>query len=133
MSRLMTIVLLVLVAALLVMLRPQLLGGNASFVTVQQGDLEPLLYKDDLAVVKRDPNYEFGQLIAVDSQQGPYFGRILGQEDETYIVRVFAGADPIAVPKEYIFGRLWFNLGDFGRRISAGVLDQFGIKAETAR
>ena len=89
MSRLMQLVFVVLVLALLVMLRPQVLGGTASIVTVQQSDLEPLLYEDDLAIVKQDPKYEFGQLIAVDSQQGPYFGRILGQEADTYTVRVF--------------------------------------------
>jgi hypothetical protein len=123
----------VLVLAFLFMLRPPALGGTASYITVQQTGLEPLLYKGDLAIVKQDGAYEPGQLIAVQTQQGPFFGRILGQEAEVIQVRLFAGANPIAVSQEYVLGRLWFNIGDLGRRVSGVVLDQFGLSAEAAR
>ena len=42
----------VLILAFLFMIRPPLLGGTASYITVQQTDLEPLLYEGDFAIVK---------------------------------------------------------------------------------
>ena len=54
----------VLILAFLFMLRQPVLGGTASYVTVQQSDLEPLLYKDDLAIVRRQTEYQVGELVA---------------------------------------------------------------------
>ena len=122
----------VLILAFLFMLRPPVLGGTASYVTVQQSDLEPLLYEDDLAIVRRQDEYQVGELVAVETLGGPYFGRVLGQEGEVFQVRFSAGADPVDVSREYLLGRIWFNVGDFGRGLSNTVLDQFNPFAETA-
>jgi hypothetical protein len=122
----------VLVLAFLFMLRPQVLGGSASYVTVQQSDLEPLLYEDDLAIVRRKAEYQVGELVAVETLGGPYFGRILGQEGEIFQIRFAAGTDPVAVPQEYLLGRIWFNIGDFGRGLSNTILDKFDIFMEAA-
>ena len=122
----------VLILAFLFMLRPPVLGGTASYVTVQQSDLEPLLYEDDLAIVRRQAEYQVGELVAVETLGGPYFGRILGQEGEVFQVRFSAGAEPVDVPQKYLLGRIWFNVGDFGRGLSNTVLDQFNPFAETA-
>ncbi len=119
----------VLVLALLFMLRPQVLGGTASYVTVQQSDLEPLLYEDDLAIVRRQAEYQAGELVAVETVGGPYFGRILGQEGEIFQIRFAASAEPVAVSQEYVLGRIWFNIGDFGRRISGSILEAFKLSA----
>ena len=122
----------VLILAFLFMLRPPVLGGTASYVTVQQSDLEPLLYEDDLAIVRRQDEYKVGELVAVETLGGPYFGRILGQEGEVFQVRFVSGGEPVDVPQEYLLGRIWFNIGDFGRGLSGAVLDQFNPFAETA-
>ena len=122
----------VLILAFLFMLRPPILGGTASYVTVQQSDLEPLLYKDDLAIVRRQAEYQVGELVAVETLGGPYFGRILGQEGEVFQVRFSGGSDPVAVSREFLLGRIWFNIGDFGRGLSNTLLDQFNPFAETA-
>ena len=122
----------VLIVAFLFMLRPPVLGGTASYVTVQQSDLEPLLYKDDLAIVRRQTEYQVGELVAVETLKGPYFGRILGQEGEVFQVRFSAGAEPVDVSQEYLLGRIWFNIGDFGRGLSSTVLDQLNPFADTA-
>ena len=122
----------VLILAFLFMLRPPLLGGTASYVTVQQSDLEPLLYEDDLAIVRRQDEYQVGELVAVETRGGPYFGRVLGQEGEVFQVRFSAGAEPVDVSQEYLLGRIWFNVGDFGRGLSSTVLDQFNPFADTA-
>ena len=119
----------VLVLAFLFMLRPQVLGGTASYVTVQQSDLEPLLYEDDLAIVRQQAEYPIGELVAVETKGGPYFGRILGQEGEIFQIRFAAGEEPVAVSREYVLGRIWFNIGDFGRGLSRSVLEAFKLSA----
>ncbi len=118
-----------LILAFLFMLRPQVLGGTASYVTVQQSDLEPLLYEDDLAIVRQHAEYQIGELVAVETLGGPYFGRILGQEGEIFQIRFAAGADPVAVSQEYLLGSIWFNIGDFGRGLSNAVLEAFKLSA----
>ena len=123
----------VLLAALLLTLRPQTLGGSAAYLTVDQPGIEPALFPGDLAIVRMQEDYRVGDLIAVQTLEGPFFGRIIGADDTAYRV-VFQGtADAVAVPGEYIVGRLWFNLGVFGRRIGSGILDAFGLQAEAAR
>jgi len=123
----------VLLAALLLTLRPQTLGGAAAYITVDQPGLEPALFPGDLAIVRLQEDYREGDLIAVQTIEGPFFGRIIGGDEAAYRV-VFQGTtDAVAVPGEYIVGRLWFNLGVFGRQLSTGVLDAFGLKAEAAR
>ena len=119
----------VLVLAFLFMLRPQLLGGTASYVTVQQSDLEPLLYADDLAIVRRHAQYQVGELVAVETLGGPYFGRILSQEGEIFQIRFAASEEPVAVSREYLLGRIWFNIGSFGRSISGSILEAFKLSA----
>jgi len=119
----------VLILAFLFMLRPPLLGGTASYVTVQQNDLEPLLYEDDLAIVRQQGVYQVGELVAVETLGGPYFGRILSQEGESFRVRFAAGEEPVTVSQEYVLGRIWFNIGDFGRRLSGTVLEAFKLRA----
>jgi hypothetical protein len=67
--------------------------------------------------------------VAVETQSGPYFGRILGQEGEVFQIRFAAGAEPVAVSQEYLLGRIWFNIGDFGRGLSNTILEQFNLSA----
>ena len=122
----------VLILALLFMLRPPQLGGDASYITVRQSGLEPMLYEGDLAIVKLQEEYRTGELVAIETQQGPYFGRLLGQENQIYQVRLVAGAEPIAVTPEYMLGSLWFNIGEMGRRIGSSILEEFNLSAEAA-
>ena len=123
----------VLVAALLLTLRPQEMGGSASYITVDQTGFEPTLYDGDLAIVREQGNYRIGDLVAVETIEGPFFGRIIADEGQAYRVVFLGGAESVPVASEYILGRLWFNTGWFGRRISGGVLDYVGLEAEAAR
>ncbi len=122
----------ILIVGFLIMLRPPALGGTAYYITVQQTDLQPLLYEDDLAIVRQQAEYQTGELVAVETQGGPYFGRILGQEGEIFQVRFAADAEPVAVSQEYLLGRIWFNIGGFGRSLSGSVLEAFNLSAEAA-
>ena len=119
----------VLALAFLFMLRPPELGGTASYITVQQTGLEPLLYADDLAIVRLSDEYSAGELVAVETLDGPYFGRILGQVGEIFQVRFAAGTEPVTVSQEYLLGRIWFNVGGLGRSLSGSVLEAFKLEA----
>ena len=118
-----------LILAFLFMIRPPVLGGNASYITVQQTDLEPQLYKGDFAIVKLADDYSAGELVAVETRGGPFFGRILGQEGEIFQVRFEAGGEPVAVSQEFLLGRIWFNVGGLGRRMTGSVLEAFKLEA----
>jgi len=122
----------VLILAFLFMLRPPALGGTASYITVQQTGLEPLIYEGDLAIVRLSNEYSAGELVAVETQGGAYFGRILSQEGEIFQVRFAVGVEPVAVSQEFLLGRIWFNIGGFGRGLSGSVLEQFNLNAEAA-
>ena len=118
-----------LILAFLFMIRPPVLGGNASYITVQQSDLEPQLYKGDFAIVKLADDYSAGELVAVETRGGPFFGRILGQEGEIFQVRFEAGGEPVAVSQEFLLGRIWFNVGGLGRSLTGSVLEAFKLEA----
>ncbi len=122
----------VLILAFLFMIRPPVLGGTASYITVQQADLEPLLYAGDLAIVRQQSEYQSGELVAVETQGGPYFGRILGQQGEIFQVRFAAGTEPVAVSQEFLLGRIWFNIGGLGRSLTGSILEAFKLSAEAA-
>ena len=122
----------VLILAFLYMLRPPALGGSAYYITVEQPGLEPLLYQGDLAIVKQQTGYETGELVAVQTQGGQYFGRIVGQEGEIFRIRFAADAEPVAVSQEYLLGRIWFNVGGLGRSLGGSVLEAFNLSAEAA-
>ena len=119
----------VLILAFLFMIRPPVLGGTASYITVQQTDLEPQLYQGDFAIVRLADDYSAGELVAVETQGGPFFGRILGKEGEIFQVRFEAGGEPVAVSQEFLLGRIWFNVGGLGRSLTGSVLEAFKLEA----
>ena len=119
----------VLILAFLFMIRPPVLGGTASYITVQQTDLEPLIYADDLTIVRLTDEYSAGELVAVETLDGPYFGRILGQDGEIFQVRLEAGGEPVAVSQEFLLGRIWFNVGGLGRSLTGSILEAFKLEA----
>ena len=119
----------VLILAFLFMIRPPVLGGTASYITVHQTDLEPLLYEGDFAIVRLADDYSAGELVAVETRGGPFFGRILGQEGKTFQVRFEAGAEPVSVSQEFLLGRIWFNVGGLGRSLTGSVLEAFKLEA----
>ena len=119
----------VLILAFLFMIRPPLLGGTASYITVQQTGLEPQLYQGDFAIVRLADDYSAGELVAVETQGGPYFARILGQEGGIFQARFAADAEPVTVSREFLLGRIWFNVGGLGRSLTGSVLEAFKLEA----
>ena len=119
----------VLILAFLFMIRPPVLGGTASYITVQQTNLKPQLYQGDFAIVRLADDYAAGELVAAETEGGPFFGRILGQEGEIFQVRFEAGGEPVAVSQEFLLGRIWFNVGGLGRSLTGSVLEAFKLEA----
>lgn len=133
MFRFSQLVIVVLIAAFIWLLRPQTIGGPAAYVTVDQNGVGSSLQPGDVAIVRRAEAYKVGDLVAVESRDGPaIFGRVTAQEGERYRVRFHAGSDSVEVGQQYIIGRLWFNVGNLGRGLSGTVLEYFGLAAEAA-
>lgn len=133
MLRFSQLVIVVLIAAFLWLLRPQTIGGPAAYVTVDQSGVGSTLEPGDIAIVRLADSYAVGDLVAVESRDGPArFGRVTAHEGSTYRVRFHASADSEAVGQQYIIGRLWFNIGNLGRGLSGTVLESFGLQPERA-
>lgn len=131
MFRFSQLVIVVLIAAFIWLLRPQTMGGPAAYVTVDQSGVGSTLQPGDVAIVRRANTYHVGDLVAVETSDGPaIFGRVTAHEGSIYRVRFHANADSVAVAQQHIMGRLWFNVGNLGRGLSDTVLNYFGLKAE---
>lgn len=122
----------VVVAGLL--LWPQSLGGEAAYVTYNQGDIGSGLQAGDLAIVRRARAYEAGDLVAVKTSDGPpIFGWVADAEKDSCSISFRARGELVDVEQLCVLGRLWINLGDVGRGIVGTVLNYFGMQAATAR
>lgn len=133
MLRFSQLVIVVLIAAFLWLLRPQTIGGPAAYVTVDQSGVGSTLEPGDIAIVRRADSYAVGDLVAVESSDGPaMFGRVTAHEGSSYRIRFHAGAESVSVGQQYIIGRLWFNIGNLGRSVSDTVLQYFGLEREQA-
>lgn len=123
----------VLIVVFLLLLRPQAAGGPAAYVTVDQTGVGSSLQPGDVAIVRRAASYNVGDLVAVQSSDGPaIFGRVAAHEDGSYRIRFHSGGDSTTVGEQYVIGRLWFNLGRVGRSLSGSVLNYFKLEAEAA-
>lgn len=60
-----------------VTLAPTLIGGPATFVLVEGHSMEPMFHIGDLAVTRREPTYNVGDVIVMKVQQGPRNGLII--------------------------------------------------------
>lgn len=133
MLRFSQLVVAVLIAALLWVLRPQTIGGPAAYVTVDQSGVGASLQPGDVIIVRQAKSYEVGDLVAVETSDGPaIFGRVTAHEGDTYQIRFRSGEDAIAVGQQYLIGRMWINIGTLGRGLSGKVLNYFGLQAEAA-
>jgi signal peptidase I len=67
-----------LVAAWAVFLRPQYLGGTASYIMVSGTSMEPRLHTGDIVVVQRRASYRLGDVVAYRIPKGtPASGRVV--------------------------------------------------------
>jgi len=120
--KLRTVLLAVVMAALLVawflMLRPDSLGGPATYVMVDGQSMEPGLRGGDLAVVRQQHSYAIGEIVAFRVPKGePGEGamvvhRIVGEAPEGFVTQ----GDNREAPDSWrptaddIVGRVWFSV-----------------------
>ncbi len=126
------ILIIAIVAGLL--LWPQSLGGETAYVTYNQGDIGSSLQLGDLAVMRRARDYTVGDLVAVQTSDGPaVFGWIAGKLEPGYWVSLDPKKGPVVISEQYVLGRLWFNLGDVSRGLTGSILNSVGIQVATSR
>jgi signal peptidase I len=112
---------------------PTSLGGSATYTITDGISMNPLLYKNDLAVIRSESNYYVGDVVLYQSQvlHKPVLHRIILIQNGNYF---FKGdnngfVDPGYATRSELTGKLWFHiphagavLAWFGAPIHAGVL-----------
>jgi signal peptidase len=111
------------VCAWAVSLAPQFLGGPAGYVVVAGNSMEPKLSNGDLAVVRRRPGYEVGDVVAFRVPPGEAGAGSLvihriagGSGTRGYLTQGDnrSGGDLWRPREEDVVGSLWFSVPDGG-------------------
>jgi signal peptidase I len=121
-------------------LGPTKMGGSATYSITDGISMQPLLFKNDLAVIRPESNYRVGDVVLYESQvlHRPVLHRILLIQNGNYF---FKGdnndfVDPGYATQSELIGKLWFHvpwvggaLGWFGKPLHAGILAAFAALA----
>ena len=104
---------------------PVKLGGSVTYSITDGISMQPLLYKNDLALIQPATNYQVGDIVLYESQvlHRPVLHRIYLIQDGNYF---FKGdnngfVDPGYATRSELVGKLWFHVPWVG-----GVLSWFG-------
>ncbi|MPZ48039.1 MAG: signal peptidase I [Dehalococcoidia bacterium] len=112
----------------LFMLRPQFLGGPASYITVRGSSMEPALSSGDLAVLRAKSTYGLGDTIGFRIPQGEVGAGLVvihrvvgGPGDAGYITRGDnrAEIDMWQPRHEDVLGEVWIHVPKGGRVLEA--------------
>ena len=94
------------------LLRPRFLGGRVSYFLVWDEAMQPALHQGDLAAFLERDVYEAGEIVALASGFSTSLGQIEALTPDGYLVRAVDEEDALrTVPGEKILGRLWFRIG----------------------
>ncbi len=113
------------VAAWLVWLRPQPLGGSTGYIIVRGNSMRPTLLPGDLVVVRRQRHYHRGQVVTYRIPDGEFRGqriihRIVGGSEETGFLMLGDNkpdADLWHPKPADVIGRQVLRLPAFGRAL----------------
>lgn len=115
-----------LLAAWWLLLRPTILGGDTTLVTVSGTSMQPRMYTGDLAIVRDTDDYVVGEVIAYRPSQGDdssvVIHRIVGGDaDAGFIMRGDNNdfEDPWRPRPDQIAGELWWHVPNAGTVIAA--------------
>ncbi len=106
-------------AALWALLAPAQVGGRAGYIVITGNSMEPTFYAGDLAVIRRAPSYEVGDVVAYRHPEiGIVIHRIVERRGDRF---VFQGdnndfRDGYKPTEDELIGELWFvvpSLGSF--------------------
>ena len=115
---------------------PVQLGGSVTYSITDGVSMQPLLYKNDLALVRRASTYHVGDVVLYESQvlDKPVLHRVFFIQNGNYF---FKGdnndfVDPGYATQDELVGKMWFHipgagsvLGWFGKPLHAAVLAGF--------
>lgn len=96
---------------------PRQLGGPATYVSVAGFSMEPTLYWDDLVVLREQPDYEAGEVVAYRVEGGYVIHRIVsGDGDGGYVLRGDNRnrVDEPRPTREQVAGKLWLQVPGAG-------------------
>ena len=109
-----------------VTLRPTLLGGPTSYVTVSGVSMEPTYHQADLVVLRKHSSYQKGDIIAYRIPAGNVgagsliIHRVVGEDGEGYITKGDnrKSEDMWRPQQSDIVGQAWLRLGAGGKVLS---------------
>lgn len=103
-------------------LRPTFLGGHTTYIVVSGHSMEPLLHTGDLAVVRRQPAYQRGQVILYQADGGKVIHRIIGgTAARGFITQGINRTDPDIwrpTPSQ-VYGTMWLHVPKVGLWLGA--------------
>jgi signal peptidase I len=112
---------LILASAVWALFAPQQFGGPAGYVIVTGNSMEPGFHNRDLVIVRRDPPYAVGEIVAFhDADLGrPVFHRILARDGPRFVMKGDNNewTDSYAPLETEIIGRSWITLAGLGEKI----------------
>jgi signal peptidase I len=123
-----TALFLIAIAGWVVFLRPANLGGPLTYVIVSGESMEPTLFQEDLAVVRKQSSYAPGDVIAFKVAEGEagqgaiVIHRILEEGPDGYVMQ----GDNKPIPDiwtpvdDEITGKLWFHVDGAGKILAFG-------------
>lgn len=127
-ARAATALFLISVLAWVIFLRPANLGGPLTYVIVSGESMEPTLSQGDLAVVRKQPTYAPGDVIAFKVAEGEsgegaiVIHRIVERGPDGYVMQ--GDNKPIVdiwTPvDDEVTGKLWFHLDGAGKVLALG-------------
>jgi signal peptidase I len=121
------------ILAVWIFFAPTKLGGSTTYSITDGISMQPLLYKNDLALVRSQPSYHVGEVVLYQSQvlHKPVLHRIILIQNGNYF---FKGdnnhfVDPGYATRNELVGALWIHIpqagavvGWFGKPAHAGLL-----------
>jgi signal peptidase I len=112
-------------------LAPTKLGGSSTYSITSGVSMQPLLYKNDLAIVRAQPSYHVGDVVLYQSQvlHRPVLHRIILIQNGNYFFKGDNNSfvDPGYATRSELTGKLWVHIPQAG-----AVLSWFGKPAHAA-
>jgi signal peptidase len=97
---------------------PTSVGGSVTYSITDGISMKPMLHKNDLAVIRTEPNYYVGDVVLYQSQviDKPVLHRIILIQNGNYF---FKGdnngfVDPGYATRNELIGKLWFHIPHAG-------------------
>lgn len=121
------------ILGLWIFLAPTKLGGSTTYSITDGVSMQPLLYKNDLALVRAQSSYHVGEIVLYQSQvlHRPVLHRIILIQDGNYFFKGDNNSfvDPGYATRSELIGKLWIHipeagavLGWFGKPMHAALL-----------